>query len=518
SDADAPQLRLFAQTSETFVVRSLGKRLGELDLNELGDRLLRAVTAGAPDGAAELGDRIAIVVADEPARRLDVAMAAVDGVLAAGRSVLVLSASNRMLDDAARQLVEQRQLVEPGVALRVGLSGDRSVGEHPALSVEVAAARRRPDLSASLADAVTERAALERRGQLAASPKPAPPIEPLGAAESPPSAPGTGSRLAAETARRDLAEIEGRLAVADAQTQRAAAAHSRARQRVRTMEECHAAFARLDDAALALEETERDTHASAAGLRRLAADNPGGEQLRASHELAVRRLTARDDALARYRHARREVEALAHSRADLGDADRRLEQARSAHAASERAALALRAQQAKASAALRGLGGPQPATPAPVSPGTTELPGAPHDPSGPEPAADTARRRELQAAHDEIRSQLRVAGGDAIREVPLVLTTFAQLLANPSVYDRTFDNVVVIEAGGAPAAQLVLAALHAGTALTLVTASDERPEPIPWEAPPTRRRWFSESVLDLIAGPAAASGDRAPLPGILRLD
>jgi hypothetical protein len=168
-------------------------------------------------------------------------------------------------------------------------------------------------------------------------------------------------------------------------------------------------------------------------------------------------------------------------RAEVAAADRDLTRVRTAHAAAERAALRAQADRARAATALAELSG-------------------------------LVARRQLNDPRElPARAELAVHRRQAIVGASVVGTTLPELVSNPAVYRRSYDNVLIEQAGRIPAAFTIWAATRADRAVTLAVEPDQS---APTSAsngaptPPAEHRWMAASLpqlmkLDRVEGVAA---------------
>lgn len=497
----ATALRLYAQSSDTFVVRTLHERLSSNEPNGLAPALIAAVQDRPESKPADLPSSIGLIVGTGAARRPVLAGVLAD-LVAAGRTALVVSSDNAALDALLPVFAERRPTLTAGQVLRVGMAGSPAVGRDPRFTPE-GAARLDPNLAARL-------------DSLAADLAPAPPPvtvyePPVGRVSPQPPAATDGSdpepdgdrsaRLAA--ARRALAASDQTVSTAVAAAQQAAQNHAAARKAVRDVESSRLAYQQVELLSRRVEGATAETFASASGLGRLAGEAGPLRKLFAAATVATTRLDRRDRALSELDQLCARLASLPHSRADVAAADAALQRCRTEHASSERLALHARAERAKAARVVRQLVDMLPAPP------STERPEpSPGPVEAPEPALDLA---PLRVRHDAVRAELAEAMKRAVAEAPVLVTTIAQLLANPNVYGRRFDHVIVEDAGAVPLAQLVWAAGRGVRSLTVALA----PEPqhpasaLPLTADPMLRRWFGTGLLVALGMDDAATRGRA---------
>jgi hypothetical protein len=107
----------------------------------------------------------------------------------------------------------------------------------------------------------------------------------------------------------------------------------------------------------------------------------------------------------------------------------------------------------------------------------------------------------LREEYRRTRRAVATGRSDAARTVRIVATTVDQLVSDPAVYERRYDNVLVEQAGLVPAAFLLWAASLSRWAMTLATSLDERP-PAPAVTAGTVRsegcRWLTASLVELL--------------------
>lgn len=478
-------LRLFASTSDSFVVRSLHARLADLGRSGLAPAIAATVQEGRPLGR-ELG-----AVMGDAGRRGEMLAAVVERLASAGRRVLVVGSDNASLDRLALACHARLGRPGPGRLLRMGVAASAAVGRERGLTALGASAALAPSVVARLGELDRQRLALE---PAAGAPAPPPPPAPASAP-----VPATPEAVEAATSA---------VTAAEAANARAADEHQRARQAVRRLEGARARHQRVDEAVLALEAASGESLASGAGVGRLA----GGSlaELLVAAEVATSRLDRRDALVAALVAAQDEARG-GPGRGAVAAADRELARARTAHAAAERAVLQARAEQAR-------LAGPAAQAFASVTGGApSRRPDAPGGAPSRRPEDDA--RRELADAARAARAQLKAQTDVVVAEAQVLLCTWGQFVGNPAIFSATYDEVVVDHAASVPAAWSLWAASRARQSLILGYADDESlPEPaLPTRGTPdTTRRWVAASLPALVGlGDAAAV---ARHPGGLVLD
>ena len=562
-------LHLYASSSETWLLRTLEERLAELHDGPAAapvDALLRSLEGAAGPGDELPGAPTLGVILGSPERRLGQLATALEQLVAAGRSVLLLSTDNQTLDRLL--LAAHRGAGQPpaGNFLRVGFATTRDVGGDRRLTLEGAALSQAPDVVA-------------RRHQLGAE------LRRVGAAayatiaraadRDRPEATSADDTSGSVAAARALDQGRRALQAADRAVERsveearaASTAHARARQVARSLDDVRTIYALVDELGHRVEQAGYDTAASAAGVGRLAgpaARQPGRSrpasrgragttderQLLVAAEVAAARLDRRDDALARLDEQLAIATALPHRRADVAAADRELSRARTAHAEAERATLRLRAERARAAQEVAKLARELSATAADSTAGASSARAAPgRAPAGPASVGASSmsatlggrgdedvtlsaperalirRLGELRAAYAATRTELGRHHRAAIGDARLVAATFGQLVGNPAVYERRYDNVVIEGAGTVPAALALWAVSRADRAVTLVAeAGDTPPRPVldgdrdghggsggRGDNPPAdaEARWMTASLLELLGLADRTSVTRHP--------
>ncbi|QKW22334.1 hypothetical protein HUT16_27540 [Kitasatospora sp. NA04385] len=139
-------------------------------------------------------------------------------------------------------------------------------------------------------------------------------------------------------------------------------------------------------------------------------------------------------------------------------------------------------------------------------------------------AADTARQpgllRQHRELHDQYERLARDAQGHIIREARLVATTLARFRTNPTVFEGPYDVVLVDEVGAATLPEVLLAVAKAKSTAVLLgdfmQLGPVLPEVLKGNQRPDIRRWLLTEVFDhcRITTPAAARAH----PGCLSLD
>lgn len=517
-------LHLYASSSETWLLRTLEERLGELHDGPGAaptDELVRALDArsdraGEAHGALPAEPTIGVILGS-PERRLGQIATALEQLVRAGRSVLLVSTDNQTLDRLL--LAAHRGAGQPpaGSFLRVGFATTREVGGDRRLTLEGAALSQAPDvvarrhqLGAELRRVAAAAYAMAARATDREQPETAPADDKSGRVEA---------ARALDEARRALQAADRAVEHSVEEARAASTAHARARQTARTLDDARTVYALVDELGHRVEQAGYDTAASAAGVGRLAGPpgrragrsraaarartGTGDErQLLVAAEVAAARLDRRDDALARLDQALATAAALPHRRADVAAADRQLSRARTAHAEAERATLRLRAERARAAqevarrardlAAATGDGatgatgaapgtGPGRAPAGPASVGASSVSatlGARGDDDvllSPPERALVRRLGELRADYAATRTELGRHHRAAIAGARLVAATFGQVVGNPAVYERRYDNVVIEGAGTVPAALALWALSRADRAVTLVAEAGDTP-------------------------------------------
>ncbi|MPY94741.1 MAG: hypothetical protein GEV08_17265, partial [Acidimicrobiia bacterium] len=228
-------LRLFASTSDSFVVRSLHARLADVADPGPAGTLASAVrhsTTPSSDFGVMLG---------AAERRAEMLAALVQQLAGAARRVLVVGTDNAALDRLALACHARLGRPGPGRVLRMGVASTPEVGRERSLTALGA--------SAALVPAIVQRLGEldQRRRALAPGATPEPPAVPAPGAVA--QAPGAGSAptpLSLEEARATLARADRALAEAETASQLAADAHGRARRRARELERARARHQRVD--------------------------------------------------------------------------------------------------------------------------------------------------------------------------------------------------------------------------------------------------------------------------------
>lgn len=455
-------LRLWATLGAEPHLRTLAERLDDLEEPGIGRVLLGAPSAdlGPLEGVAAIG-----VVLGRDEERRDASAAAAVLAVQAGRSVLIVSTDPLGVDRIAATLCGRLDLKEAGVVVRVGVTALAAVGADPRLTVDGAVARRSPAVLAELSNlAVRARSAMDgpRREQWA------------------PSAPT--ARLVAEA---ELAESEALLVAALRFAHEASTEHGAAAERFHALEPARAAFRRVEELARSVQEAGAEAAASALGVGRVAGDLQHGvpshgpqlaRQLLVAAEVAATRLDRRDRALELLDDALARVASLDVTRQRLVTIEEQRDAARAAHAMAERAVLRARAVRARAVRVIDALGN------------EPDL----HD-VGPE------ELRLLQLRHRALRTALLQERGPAIAAASVVLTTFADLVADPAVHERRYDHVLVERADAARPAEVLWATSRASLTVVLTSAPGDRPpEPLAANLPRALRRWLDTPVLELL--------------------
>ncbi len=481
----ATALRLYAQSSDTFVVRTLHERLSSNEPIGLAPAMISAVQDRPETAPAALPGSIGLIVGNDDARRPMLAGVLAD-LVSAGRTALVVSNDNAALDALLPVFAARRPVLTAGQVVRVGMTGSPVVGRDQRFTPE-GAARLDTDLAARL-DAM----AADLTPVLPPVTVYEPPAVPGASRQTSQTAPATSedehsARLGA--ARRALALSDQTVGNAVSTAQQAAKDHAAARKTVREVEASRLVYQHAEILSHRVEGATAETFASASGLARIASEPSTLGKLVAAATVATTRLDRRDRALAELEQVCARLATLPHSRADVAAADAALLTHRAEHASAERLALHARAERAKAARVVRQLVDTLPAPPATARPEPAIAAGA-----APEPANDLA---PLRVRHEAVRSEVREAMKRAVAEAPVLVTTFAQLVANPVVFGRRFDHVIVENAGAVPLAQLVWAAGRADRSLTVALAAEPQhpASALPLTADPLLRRWFGAGLL-----------------------
>ena len=516
-------LRLTAMANHTFLPRTLGERLSEVTELNAASGLLTASDGPIANGRAILPPEIGIICGSEERRRSTLAAAAVQ-LMHASRTVLVLSTDNTALDDLLIETDRVAGHPPVGTIVRVGISARRAVSLEPRLTIDGALAHRSHDLGAAMADVAAEL----RNLTAAARPSQAEVDSDLLArtatvpAEFAPSDPqNVAIEPDPEALARRLDETRTALQLADqavqVATQAAKAAstdHAAARQANRLLDRARVLHVRIVERAKDVEEAMAASAASASGVGRLASDEARAHQLIVAAEVAASRLQRRDEALAELEAAQQAARELGHSRAQVANAAATLAAARSVHAAAERDSLHAHAQRARIGGEVQRLQALI------LSIATDAARSRPHVTGAAERRAAETRisvsglavqrceaapteplRDELRARYQELRNARAARGADVVAQTPVVFASMAQLVANRALYERTFDNVLIEQAGSTPAAYCLYAATRATRALTLATGLDETLPPAALsdtDQPERVRRWVSASILDVL--------------------
>ncbi|PZG54411.1 hypothetical protein C1I98_04165 [Spongiactinospora gelatinilytica] len=505
------------QQPPTFLVDALKEGLASLGSAPLGDMLAHRKPGGElsrtrpPAGLfppqetayqACLGTGVWLVWGPPGTGKTMVLKKAIGDLIAAGKRVLLVSATNIAVDNALLGVLDERRHPH-GAIVRVGPPQLRKVAENADVSLPLLVRARltatddkRRDLSARL---VVIRNRLRRLGELATAlagfdaARFAQDEIFLGAPQHRP------QRCEAAVAlhRTRLDSLTDALAAAKGKRDEASAAHAAMdpdRRLWAQVDELGAEAARVDqaatqaeaaalEAALATAEAQRlmnDLEARS-GLARLRAKRPLAAA-RQSHDaamerelhLAERAASARDVADRRRADLVRQAEVLAdsatHSRAELQEAEHRFTTAsgeerrltdmhRTETAALRRAEeLAERVRQAQARVAEAQRHG----WPAMHAEAEKLRPHADRDAA--EAKTLEKRYREVQEEYERLE---RDAQGEIIDSALLVATTLARFRSNRRVFAGSYDVVLIDEASAATLPEVLLAVARAQTAAVL---------------------------------------------------
>ncbi|WP_249401950.1 AAA domain-containing protein [Streptomyces sp. YIM 121038] len=502
----------------TFLIEALRDGIAGLGEHPLATALATATIGGPSAHAVDppgfhpaqadayracLGEGVHLVWGPPGTGKTTVLKRAIGDLIAQGRRVLLVSATNIAVDNALLGVVRERRH-EFGDIVRVGPPHLREVAEDPSVSLPLMvrarlteAAARRAELEAelvSIRDRAQQLTVLEGRLAEFDAPSYFAALKFVGA---------TGQAVAAARARVTEAEEQLSQAVQRLDHLGEAIGTARARQRAadaakdrwREVDDLSEEITRVQEAAgnseadalladdcrrsleLRLKELEakgavgrwrqRDTIADLrdelANARRAAADaRATAQEARATATAHIARIGARVNALvaaiplSRDQISRLEADAMKLVAASEQAEQQALALKRAAIRASETAARAVQARDLVGQAAERGWP-------------------AQHDRAErlrPAVAADRTRRPELekqyQLAQEGYERLARNAQGEIIKSAKLVATTLARFRTNRTVLEGPYDVVLVDEAGAATLPEVLLATGKADRAAVLL--------------------------------------------------
>ncbi|MEA3218753.1 MAG: hypothetical protein QOJ19_4909 [Acidimicrobiia bacterium] len=495
--AAANTLRLFATLRGDILLRLLEERFTTgHHFPGVATRIVETLQAPPDAPAVPLPPELGIIIGPSE-RRQETVAGAVAQLVKARRSVLVLTTDNPALDRIMLRAHELAGSPPPGVFVRVGVPSTAAVAADPRLTVA--------------APAMSPPPAVLQRLDAGGGPGTADP--PRG-----PGQPGqmSGPAAALDGARRRLVAADASLAAALVSLRSAASAHALHHRVSSMMEGARAVFQRLDELAGELERETGDIAASAGGVGRLAADTAAAHrpapsrdgtaerQLMAAAEVAARRLDRRNETLSEFNELLERSHLMPFRRSEVSAAGQNLTQSRTAHAAAERAALRARDDRERAAATVTRL--------------SAELTGLAAGVAGPPPPAiahaglhaasqlppNFAAQRATGESSDEARAsaarQLAGHRNNVLSRAAAVGATLHELLTDPAIYQRRYDNVLIEQAGQMPAAFAIFGATRASRALTLAVEPRRRPRVETSNAegdPEALRRWLTASLPEL---------------------
>ncbi|MFF7467737.1 AAA domain-containing protein [Streptomyces sp. NPDC008092] len=512
-----PYLWIFKQPP-TFLVEALRDRFRTLQDAPLAALLAEGRPGGAPAAVpapagllpaqqevyrACLGSGVWLVWGPPGTGKTMVLTKAIGDLIASGRHVLLVSATNIAVDNALMGVVRERRH-SAGDVVRVGPPHLREVAENPEVSLPLIVRGRLAEVDAELTSKARQLAEAGARGrQLEALESRLAGFDAAAHARARATLEGAGGGVAAFEARLDAlrrAERETAVTVRQAEGDREAAQRgvdeSEPADRVwQRVDGLRAEAGRLDSAATRAEATALLAGQEAQQAREALAELEAGNRRarwrskkqittgrtdleEAERQYVAAATTARDSRRVADRRAREllaEADGLErtvpYTRERIEERRRRLGETTAAVGAARRALEDVESRRQQAEATRESVEAAQQLVDTAESHGHAKLE-AQAQLLRPAAARDREARPALEQRYKAVQAEYerlaRDAQGEVIAGARLVATTLARFRTNKHVYEKQYDVVLVDEAGAATAPEVILASGRARTAAVLL--------------------------------------------------